>query len=85
MYWVLAVIGIAALVVLWRARSGSQTWRRGATFHDGTYRCPLCELEVSGNNPMVLNFSGHRAGLSSQRRWCQVCERNAEQHVIHRA
>ena len=85
MYWALALAAFAAVLLVLRLRSARRDWRRGSEEREGGPFCPQCGLEVSKDNPMVPNVSGRRVGLHGQSRWCQVCERNAEQHVIHRS
>ena len=85
MLWVLVVTAAAVAVALFAMRGRKERWRRDAVQRDNGTHCPHCDLEVSKSNPMVNNVSGRRMGLHSHDRWCQVCESNAEQHVIHRS
>lgn len=80
----LALLAVAILMVLYFARSSDATFR-GAVRRGDVFHCPHCDIQVSPDNPMVDNFSGLKIGARQHRRWCQVCERNAEQHLIHRA
>ncbi|MBI2822762.1 MAG: hypothetical protein HYX74_11120 [Acidobacteria bacterium] len=84
MTWVWLLVLVVTAVLL-AAAMRRQAWRRGAVERAGRFYCPHCEIEVSPVNPMVANQSGRRIGVHSHPRWCQVCERNAEQHLIHRS
>ncbi|HEV8130216.1 MAG TPA: hypothetical protein VGQ81_03120 [Acidobacteriota bacterium] len=80
---ILGLIVLAAACIPWLLRGKSPY--RDAVLRGEKYYCPHCNLDVSPANPMVNNFSGYRLGLRAHRRWCQVCEKNAEQHLIHRS
>ncbi len=85
MFWIWLVIAVAVsgFFIVWLNRRS--VFYRGAVQREGRFYCPHCDIEVSEANPMVSNFSGHRMGLHIYKRWCQVCEKNAEQHLIHRS
>lgn len=85
MWWILILITTGGVIFLRTARGDKETWRRGSVEREERFYCPHCDIEVSKDNPMVENLSGHRIGAHTHDRWCQVCERNAEQHVIHRS
>ena len=85
MWWILILITVGGVVFLRLARGEKEVWRRDAVRREERCYCPHCDIEVSKDNPMVENVSGLRIGARSTNRWCQVCERNAEQHVIHRS
>jgi hypothetical protein len=81
-FWLAIAAVVAGSIILWLRRR--RAFYRGAVQREGRFYCPHCDFEVSTANPMVSNFSGHRMGLHAYNRWCQVCEKNAEQHLIHR-
>jgi hypothetical protein len=85
MWWILIVITVGGVVFLRLARAGETEWRRNGVPRGDRFHCPHCDIEVSPANPMVENMSGLRIGARTHDRWCQVCERYAEQHVIHRS
>ncbi|MBI3941356.1 MAG: hypothetical protein HY315_11030 [Acidobacteria bacterium] len=80
------MIAAAGIVFLRWSQRRDKGWRRDAVERSNRFYCPHCDLEVTEEgNPMVDNLSGFRIGVQTHDRWCQVCEKNAEQHVIHRS